>query len=210
MFNFKEWITTFQNHYSEHGEAYNDSVSLGAQIKPATINDIVIDNTFKVWKAIGIHHLSPYENKGGHNVYVEVLCKQNEREGFKAIHWTWEGRQPHEPAPDVFAGQKPHNELVDIPLNLGMVVSVWPHLGERVTGLSSNHPDEPIPSGEKWNTIGHHSFFICFQEIEDGAAPPSPDPEPEPANAIIRVSANIDWLNTLPVDNQGNVNFEVT
>ena len=147
MFDFEDWIEKFQERYSKTGIAYNDAIDYGVVIQLSSSN----------WKVIGIHHLLPHENNGNHNVFVEVLCKQNDREAFKAIHWTWEGRQNHEAAPDVFAGQKPLNELVDIPLNFGMIVSVWPHLGEKVLGLSSDHPDEATG-----NTIGHHSFFISF------------------------------------------------
>jgi hypothetical protein len=195
MFDFQYWIDYFKEYYRDNSVIYNDAESYGVIIQSAANLD---------WKVLGVHHLTPDENKGNHNVYIEVLCKQNEREGFRAIHWTWEGRQPNESAPDVFAGQKPLNELVNIPINVGMVVSVWPHLGETVLNLRSDHPDE-----ETGNTFGHHSFFVCFQEVDaDGGQLPEPDPEP--ANATIEISANIDWLNTLPIDSQGNITFTIT
>ena len=155
MFNFQYWIEVFKGHWQEHGEAYNDTASLVG-------DDIVViekpQNT--IWKILGIHHLTPSENQGNHNVYIEVLCKQWARNLNQVVHWTWEGRTINQNAPDIWAGQKPENELVNIPLNLGMVVSVWTNSGEKVSGLSSNHPDE-APG----NKIGHHSFFICFQEV---------------------------------------------
>lgn len=204
MFDFNQWVETFQAYYRQHGKAHNDAGNMISLDDPPNRVEIVEENTTP-WKVIGIHHLTPDENRGNRNVYIEVLCKQNEREVFKAIHWTWQGRRPNEAAPDIFAGQKPLNELVNLPLNLGMIVSVWPHLGEIVTGLSSYHPDET--SG---NTIGHHSFFVCFQEVnEDDGQLPEPEPEPIEIYASIRVVANLDWLKSLPVDDEDNITFTV-
>lgn len=173
MFNFQEWIEVFRAHKERYGEIYNDADSYGVKVEH--------DANLK-WQVLGIHHLLPDENRGNHNVFVELLCKQDEREAFRPIHWTWRDRRPSEPAPDIFAGQKPLDELVDLPLNLGMVVSVWPHLGETASNFSSAHPDE----GEG-NSYGHHSFFVCFQEVETEnnepeppPPPPVPEPEPEP------------------------------
>ncbi len=176
IFDFQDWIEVFKTHYRKHNEAYNDTVDMVSFDDPSY--QIIIEKPQNpIWRVLGIHHLSPTENKapnekfGKHNIYIEMLCKQDEREGFRAIHWTWIGRQLNQPAPDIFAGQKPHNELVDLPLNLGMIVSVWTNGSEIVKGLSSNYPDEMAG-----NTIGHHSFFICFQEIDFS----KPKPEPEP------------------------------
>jgi len=179
MFDFQLWIKTFQDHRRQ-GQFYNDAASYGVYVK-------AIENP--LWSVLGIHHLSPDENKGNHNVYLEMLCKQNERDGFRAIHWTWEGRRPDEAAPDTFAGQKPHNELVDIPLNLGMIVSVWTQASGIVEGLSSNHPDE-----ESGNAIGHHSFFVCFQEIDF-------DDTPEDKQPVMTI--NKEWLDSFGIDENG-------
>lgn len=185
MFNFQDWIVTFKGHYQEHGIAYNDTVDMISLDDP--LYQISIQRPQNpIWRVLGIHHLSPNENRGNHNVYIEMLCKQDEREGFRAIHWTWIGRQLNQPAPDVFAGQKPLNELVDLPLNLGMIVSIWSNGSEIVNGLSSNYPDEM-----DGNSIGHHSFFICFQEINFD----EPDPDPDlPDDREMVMSIKKSWL----------------
>ncbi len=203
MFDFQYWINIFKQHKAKTGLIYNDAITYGVEI-------VVLNNLS--WKVLGVHHLTPGENRGNHNVYIEMLCKQNEREGSWPIHWTQEGRRLNQNAPDVFAGQKPLNELVDIPLNLGMEVSVWPHAGEVVAGLSSNHlsSNHETPG----NTIGHHSFFVCFQEVDLNKPVPQPDPLPipqpkPPTPVIIKVTANLEWLKTLPEDDQGNIIFEI-
>ncbi len=184
MFDFQHWIEVFQRN-----PGYNDAESYGIFIEP-------LENP--TWQVIGIHHLTGEENRGNHNVFIEVLCKQNDRQGFKAINWTWEGRQPHEPALPVFAGQKSLDELIDLPLNLGMVVSLWVQGSGIGKGFSSNHPDE-----ETGNTIGHHSFFICFQE-NGGENPDPPEPEPEPEKEVV-LSINAEWISKQEVDSDGYI-----
>lgn len=193
MFNFQAWIDVFNTHLAQHGTAYNDAESYGVSIE-------IPDN--RDWRVLGIHHLLPDENKGNHNVFIEMLCKQGDREGFRAIHWTWEGRNENtENAPPVFAGQKPPNELVDIPLNLGMVVSVWTNGSEIAKGFSSNHPDEG-----NGNTVGHHSFFVCFQEIDENEPLPPIEP-PKEIEVISRVGivVNQEYVASLEADDDGNV-----
>jgi hypothetical protein len=176
------------------GETYNDAVNYGVSI---------VSNENRTWRVLGIHHLTPDENKGNHNVFIEVLCKQWERNNQQAIHWTWEGRKEYQSAPPVFAGQKGPDELIDLPLNLGMRLSIWTQGGEVAQGFSSNHPNE----GEG-NTIGHHSFFVCFQEVGDYTEPipqpPTPDPEPQETVMLIKKS----WLDSQPVDDDGYIRIK--
>ncbi len=202
MFDFPGWIETFKEYYRQRGAVYNDAYGMISLDDPTNRIEVLASDTL-LWKVLGIHHLTPDENQGNHNIYVEMLCKQNEREAFRAIHWTWQGRRPDENAPDIFAGQKPLNELVNIPLNLGMIVSVWPHLGEMARGFSSNHPD----ADEDGNTIGHHSFFVCFQEVDPDAPPSDPDPDPDPdpptQGAVLLIKKS--WIDGQTVDDDGYI-----
>jgi hypothetical protein len=211
VFDFQGWIEYFREYYQQHGEIYNDAENMGSYDSPSYRVQVSSTGNW-LWRVLGIHHLTPEENGGNHNVYIEVLRKRHEgegheREGSRAIHWTWVGRRNNQNAPDIFAGQKPLNELVNIPINLGQIVSVWPHLGETVSGLSSFHPDEG-----NGNAIGHHSFFICFQEVEENGQLPDPEPDPAPTpgtKATIQVKANLEWLNTLPLNSEGDITFTV-
>ncbi len=45
--------------------------------------------------------------------------------------------------------------------------------------MHTNHPDEPGPGGELWNSVGHHSFHVVFQRTRQesdggGVKPPAP------------------------------------
>lgn len=202
MFNFQEWIGIFKDYYQENDEAYNDVTDMVSLDNPSY--EITIQKPQNpIRRVLGIHHLSPDENRGNHNVYVEMLCKQDERDGFQAIHWTWIGRQLNQPARDIFAGQKPHNELVDLPLNLGMILSVWTNGGEIVQGLSSNYPDEM-----DGNTIGHHSFFVCFQEIDFDEPDPDPEPEPDPPEQETVMLIRKSWLDEQELDDDGFIRIK--
>jgi hypothetical protein len=198
MFNFKDWINTFNSHRLRTGTIYNDAVDYGVSIES-------VEN--RTWRVLGIHHLTSKENKasheefGKHNLYIEMLCKQGDRDGFRAIHWTWGGRRVNEPANPVFAGQKGPDELIDLPLNLGMVVSVWTQGSEIAKGFSSDHPDEG-----NGNTIGHHSFFVCFQEIDENEPMPEPEPEPptpEPQETVMLIKKS--WLDSQEIDEDGYI-----
>lgn len=199
MFNFLDWINTFEAYWLRTGETYNDATTDDPNGYDYGVS--IVSDPNRLWRVLGIHHLTPEENQGNHNVFIEMLCKQGDREGFRAIHWTWEGRRENQPAPPIFAGQKPHNELVDLPLNLGMKLTVWTQGGEVAQGFSSNHPDE----GEG-NKIGHHSFFVCFQEVGDdepGPDPEPPTPEPEPKETVMLIKKS--WLDSQEVDGDGYI-----
>lgn len=196
MFDFQSWIQTFEQYLQQHGTAYNDAAGMISLDDPPYQVGIEIPEN-PIWRVLGIHHLSPEENRGNHNVFLRALCKQGDQDGFRAMNWTWNGRQADEPAPPVYGALKGPDELVDIPLNLGMIVSVQTQGSGVVTGLSSNHPDEP-----GGNTIGHHSFFVCFQEIDpDEPDPDKPDPPTETADLIMKKS----WLDTLTPDEDGYI-----
>lgn len=185
MFDFLSKIQEFEIYHKAQGKPYNNAVDYGVLISGP-------ENP--LWRVLGVHHLSPDENRGKHNVFIEVLRKQGNRDLTRPIHWTWKDRQSDQSARDVFAGDKPPNELIDLPLFLGMIVSVWTDDSEVASGFSSNHPDEG-----NGNTIGHHSFFVCFQEVNEGVGN---DP-PEEGETVLAIKKS--WLDGLPLDDDGFV-----
>jgi hypothetical protein len=140
------------------------------------------------WQVIGIHHLTPDQNRGNRNVFIEALDEQGKRITNPPIWagWTWEGIQPHERA-DPVPLDKPGSEPAGtISVGSNQKVSVWikgrsrasNDTSDRVEGLHTVHPDEPGPNGENWNSIGHHSFYVVWQRV--AVVEPEPEPEPEP------------------------------
>lgn len=113
------------------------------------------------WRAVEARHLSPEENKGKHNIYVDAVDEDGQRVQGVSLRWAWDGGGEQKP----IAMDKPEGEpMCNIPMWKGQMVAVW--RGEDsdiVTGLHTMHGDEAGPGGELWNSNGHHSFYIKFQ-----------------------------------------------
>ena len=88
------------------------------------------------------------------------------------IGWSWEGQTPDQKV-DPKPLDKPDNEPAgNVDIYGGMHLAVWitgdglP--SDRAENMHTNHPDEPGPSRELWNSIGHHSFALLFQRSVAG------------------------------------------
>lgn len=167
------WLSDPSNPFNNDAERY------GVKIQPT--------GGEPAWRVLGVHHLTPEENMGKHNIYVDVLDSNNKRYPPSTgigIGWDWEGRFDTQPAPKKPL-DKPDNEPHgNVDIYRGMKIKVWiSHTvqSDLVTGLSSDLPDELGPNGEIWNSVGHHSFYILFKLQEDGIIiPPPVDPiDPE-------------------------------
>lgn len=141
------------------------------------------------WRLVGIHHLTPDENRGGHQVFVDVVDEQGQRIplGQAQVQWGWEGQRPDEASP-ARALDKPANEPAAV-IDLFSGQHVWVEVGgqglpsDRVTNLHTHHADELGPHGEIWNSIGHHSFYLLFQRSraqDETAGPAAPAAQAKP------------------------------
>lgn len=142
------------------------------------------------WRVIGVHHLEPLENMSNRNIYMEVLDEKGNRLKDPIIWagWTWEGIQGHQRA-DPTPLDKPDNETAgNISVGSNQKVSVWikgpsrdaNDASDRVEGLHTLHPDERLPDGRLFNSLGHHSFYVVFQRSDGTTKPPPPIPVEEP------------------------------
>jgi murein DD-endopeptidase MepM/ murein hydrolase activator NlpD len=153
------------------------------------------------WRLIGVHHLTPDENRGGHSVYVDVVDETGKalRDPSLQLRWGWEGQRAGEASPPK-RFDKPANEPgANVELYLGQLLWVEVEGGglpsDRVANLHSKHADERGPQGELWNSIGHHSFYLVFQRTGVAGAsqptatpvvatPEKPETPPAPAPAV--------------------------
>lgn len=126
------------------------------------------------WRVIRVHHLTPDENHGNHNIYLDALDEAGGRAFGAQARVTWpDGEQ-------TLTIEKPLNEPgANFPMWKWQICAVE-MLGlpsDRVENLHTGHPDEPPGLG---NTLFHHSFEAVFQRTVKGAiqppAPPSGDP----------------------------------
>jgi len=143
----------------------------------------------RYWRIIGIHHLFPDENRGGKNLFFDVLDINGNRVApIVWINWSWEGMRPDEQPP--FAqGDKPNTEPAGN-IALGSVEQiVYAGCNGRFTTLNTDgssdwvqkvHTNHPNEGDAKGNAIGHHSFYVLWEETIAGEVEPTPDPIPEP------------------------------
>lgn len=123
-----------------------------------------------LWRAIGVHHLTPDENRGLHNIYVDVIKADGSRVGGIPVAYDWIGRHPDQEARPVPLDKPDDEPGCNIPIWPHQIISVWiagATASETVTGFSTAHPDE-----NKGNSRGHHSFLVVFLASEDTGLEP--------------------------------------
>jgi hypothetical protein len=115
----------------------------------------------KYWKIVDAFHLSGAENKGNHNIFVEMLNADGSRR-FGAHCTLYVGDKQFTNTVD-----KPANERsgTDFPIYRGprYEVSGADMPSDRASGFSTDYPDE-----EAGNSSGHHSYMVVFQEALGG------------------------------------------
>lgn len=161
----------------------NQARDYDVQVLPAT----GLAEGTKYWKVLTVRHLSPEENRSKHNIYVDVVDEAGKRirDNNLRIGWDWAGRRADEPAPPM-ALDKPDSEAAgNVPMGAGQHTRIWiiGHglASEAVENLHTDHADEPTPgSDEKFNTRGHHSFYVKFQRAvaSTGSATDKPTDKP--------------------------------
>lgn len=168
-FNHQRYNAIYLNNVQAGGAPLNDAAeNYGVVIEPAQVAEGQM-----YWKVIGVHHLDPQENFSNHHVYLEVLDEQGNRirQPLPWVGWTWKDRRPDEPARPVPIDKPDFEAGGNIAVHRSQIISVWVNgftpdasdLSDRVTGIRTTHPDEPLPNGELLNTWGHHSFYVVFQ-----------------------------------------------
>lgn len=190
MANWSEtWNNKFLDHLKLTGQPFNDATGYGVRIEPVTVQP-----GQKYWRCIGVHHLTPEENRGNHSVFLDALDENGNRENIW-IGWTWEGRRPDEPARPVKIDKPATEAGADIAMHAGQKVDVWaigPNLyqtiaGDKVTNLHTGHPDE-APG----NTWGHHSFYVVWQWTTAGSGPePEPPDPPDPPDPAYTIASRV-------------------
>jgi hypothetical protein len=147
----------FRASFQQNGQVTNDADSYGVRIAA----DAPPPGAPQ-WKVVGVHHLTPDENRSRHNAFIDILDEQGQPLRDPS-------RRPDEDAPPQQLDKSLAEPAGNIPLFKGAQFEVWisdpAAASDRATGISTDHPDEPNPDGELFNTIGHHSFYVVFQRL---------------------------------------------
>ena len=161
----------YRTNFQQTGQVINDADSYGVRVVATPPAAGAVQ-----WKAVGVHHLTPDENRGQHNAFVDILDEDGRplRDPNLRAGWSWEGRRPDEDAPPQPLDKSLNEAAGNVPLFKGAQLEVWisdPNTAsDRVTRLSTDHPDEPTPDGELFNSIGHHSYYVVFQRVRSTGA----------------------------------------
>jgi hypothetical protein len=128
------------------------------------------------WRCIGVFKLAPQENRGRHNVFLDVLDELGNRTRQPVINWTWYMDAPTQ----TVRLDKPDNEpAADIPIQKSYTVTLRVSgdglPSDSVGGIHTRHADEG--EGNSW---GHHSFYVVFQRQQGNIITPPVDPVEPP------------------------------
>jgi hypothetical protein len=166
VFNHTHYQQRYRTSFQQSGQLLNDAATYGVQVAATPPAPGAAR-----WQAIGVHHLTPDENRGQHNAFVDILDEHGQplRDPNLRAGWSWEGRRPDEDAPPQPLDKGLAEPAGNVPLFRGALLEVWisdPNAAsDHVTRLSTDHPDEPNPDGEIFNSIGHHSYYVVFQRV---------------------------------------------
>ena len=123
------------------------------------------------WRVKSVRKLSPEENRGKHNVYVDVWRNGSCLRSLSAIAvaYGWQDT----PAQTLRLDKPMSEPGTNFPIYSGArywvkVVDMDGEQSDMVTGLSCDLPDEPQPAdGLGGNTYGHHSWMVEFEWSEE-------------------------------------------
>lgn len=152
-------------------ETINHAASYGARVVPA---EVPAGATY--WKLVEVRHLTPDENRGKHNVYVDVRNTDGKRLRDPALRigWAWEGQRPDEAAPPAPLDKPEGEPAGNVELNRGQRLQVWIQgdglPSDRAENLHSEHEAEIAADGAEGNYRYHHSYQVIFQRSQKEAA----------------------------------------
>jgi len=125
------------------------------------------------WRCIGVHHLSGAENRGNHNIFLDILDVAGHRVNGAKFKVSI-GASPY--ATEAIADKPANEPASNVPMYRGnkYAISIKGDTpSDIVFGLSTDHLDE-----DDGNTIGHHSFYVVFQLVTGQTLPPVEDTAP--------------------------------
>lgn len=150
----------------------NDAASYGVNVVP-----YMPEPGESYYKIVRVHHLTPEENNGMHNLFMDVLDEQGQRVYSTQVVVHNVNGQSYTATID-----KPANEPgTNVPIGPADTLGARLAIGsDAVTGIHTRHPDEgPVTGwGHPGNTTGHHSFLVVWKRTTAGGTTPPPEEPP--------------------------------
>lgn len=156
----------------------NQAEAYGVKIETSTA-------TGTCWRAVLVRHLSPSENRGKQNLFVDVVDETGVRVFDDRLRIAWFDH-PGDLTADYTRLDKPDTPLEfgdgNVPISKAQTLTAWVHgdglPSDRVVGIHTRHPDED--TGNSW---GHHSFYVRFQRTTKAVTVPPTDKPSDPTLA---------------------------
>jgi hypothetical protein len=152
------------------------------------------------WQCIGVYHLTPEQNNGRHNIFIECLDENGNRLRYPIIGWTWTLDGPVQQK----RLDKPANEpAADIPIDKEATITLW--VADELDSDSVGNLHARWRDEETGNTFFHHSYYVVFQRQAGAIITPPIDPLPpvEPSKPLTleqRVAELEAWRRTMEGD----------
>lgn len=181
MFNHEALITRWQQQPEPYG-----AIDYGVIVKPITPNPGEL-----YWRCLGAYHLRPEENRGGQNVFCAVRGEARARVRMAIVAIDNNGIKTQAVC-DKPANEPDTNAIMFFNDTLALQVDYAGLRSDTVAGFHTRHPDEHGPRGERWNSVGHHSFFTAWQ-LTTVTGQPQPEPEPPPEPLPAEFKAIVVW-----------------
>lgn len=136
------------------------------------------------YQIIGVHHLTPDENRGNHHLYISVVDSTGKR-NQELVEWGWVGQTPQQIVRPVVLDKPPNEPDGNIGMGQGQIVwaKVLGKLSDTISNCTTLLPDE---GPNNWNSIGHHSYYVVFMWNEGTTVPPEPS-----SDEIARLKAEL-------------------
>jgi hypothetical protein len=149
-------------------------ILIGAGAYGVTIQKANVQPGEEYYQLVEVQHLSPQQNNGMHNLFLDVQDAQGKRiQGAKFAVGNIDGSvvYPIVDKPD----NEPGTNYVLWPKDI-----VWAEVADgqsdRMVGVHTQHPDEDVEHPTEWghpgNTVSHHSFYGRWKKAIAGAVVP--------------------------------------
>lgn len=139
---------------------------------PATVDKSPALAAFRI---IGIHRLTPSENDGKQNLFIDIRDTDGKRLD-KLIDWGWQGQRANEPSPALILDKPDSEPAGNLVIWGGQIIwaTVMNQPSDTIRGVTTGLAD--VGPGATW---GHHSYYCVWQWVEGGTTPPPIDPPAE-------------------------------
>lgn len=139
-----------------------------------TVSPVSSASPGMAWRCTYIHHMTPAENAGKHNIFVDCIRSgQVVRDGSVRIAWKWAGQRSDETAKPAICDKRAPDHSTDTPIEKGQYITLLVDDGKGTPSDIIGNLNA-VMDGADGNSWHHHSYMLTFELTSQ----PSPIPPP--------------------------------